>query len=271
METNPSFFDAVHQKATAFVDHARLFGIAMVGFLLISSMFRFLFGKKNQLGKAFCSAMEILCLYVLYVVLCRFGLSHKLFPTALPFLIVQEDNLRLFPVLNSSFSANAAQFLPLLMIAFLINLMNTVIPEGNRPLVWLLLRATTVVLSIGVNYVLAVALPLWLPQGVQNHAPLILLGILVLLIGLGSLKLVVGAGLFVANPLVGALYTFFFSNLIGRALARALLSAGLIAALICLMPMLGICSVNLRQINFLLLLPAMAALVLLWYGVDRIL
>lgn len=271
METNPSFFDTVHQKAAAFVDHARLFGIAMVGFLLISSMFRFLFGKRNQLGKAFCSAMELLCLYVLYIVLCRFGISHKFFPTALPFLSVLEGNLQLFPILKSSFSANATQFLPLLMIAFLINLINTVIPEGKRPLVWLLLRATTIVLSIGINYVLAVALPLWLPQGLQDNASLILLGILMLLIGLGSLKLVVGAGLFVANPLIGALYTFFFSNLIGRALARALLSAGLIAALICLMPMLGFRSVNLTQINFLLLLPATAALVLLWYGADRIL
>lgn len=261
----------LQEKSDTFLDYVLFFVIAIVGFLLVSTFFRFVFGKKNQLGKAITSAMEILCLYVICTVVYSFGLHWDLFVDPLPFITLQNDTLAIFPIIGAGFTEICAQFAKLLLIAFLVNLMNSIIPKGKNVLVWLLLRATTVVLAIGVNYVLDMALGIWLPQGIANIAPLILLAALVLLILLGSLKLIVGAALFVANPVIGALYTFFFSNFIGRALARSIITAGLITALVYLMNTLGLLTIALSTASLIALIPILLVVILLWYIVDRIL
>lgn len=263
-------FTTLEQKATTVLNYICFGAIAIVGFLLISSMFRFLFGKKNQLGKAITSAMEILCLYVICIVIYSFGLHWDIFLNPLPFISIEDGALKIFSIFNADFMEICTQFTKLLMIAFLVNLMNTIIPEGKKLLVWLLLRAATVVLAIGANYVLDVVLFMWLPQGIGQIAPLILLAALILLILLGSLKLVVGVTLFVANPIIGALYTFFFANLIGRSLARSIISAGLITALFYLMNSMGILSLVLSAASLVALIPALLIIILLWYVVDRI-
>lgn len=270
MEQVNLFFPVLQQKISTILNYITFFGIAIVGFLLISSMFRFLFGKRAQLGKAVTSAMEILCLYVICISIFCFGIHWDLFLSPLPFLSIADGCLHIFPILTAEFSLVSTHFLKLLMIAFLVNLMNSIIPEGKKLLIWLLLRATTVVLALGVNYILDILLGIWLPQGFGQSAPLILLGVLALLIALGSLKLIVGATLFVANPIIGALYTFFFSNFVGRALARSIISAGLITALVCLMNWLGILAITISSTSLIALIPVFLVIIFLWYIVDRI-
>ncbi len=263
-------FQMIHQKATTFLEYACFLVVLIIGFLLISSMFRFLFGKRAQIGKSITSAMEILCLYVLWIAIFCLGLPWDLFVEPLPFLSIKNGYFQVFSIISSDFGNTCTQFLKLLMIAFLVNLMNSIIPEGKKIVVWLFLRVITVLLAIVVNYVLDVALQMWLPQGFGQYAPLILIGVLALLIALGSLKLIVGMTLFVANPLIGALYTFFFSNLIGRALARSIISAGMITALVYCLNTLGIFTIALTFSTMVSLLPLFLIVILLWYGIDRI-
>lgn len=263
-------FHTLQQKITSTLSYICFGVIAIIGLLLVSSMIRFLFGKKHQLGKAITSAMEILFLYVICIVIYSFGLHWDIFLNPLPFVSLENGVLEILPLADADFTQICVQFAKLLMIAFLVNLMNSIIPEGKRLHVWLLLRATTVFLVVGVNYVLDTVLFMWLPQGIGQIAPLILLTALILLILLGSLKLVVGATLFVANPIIGALYTFFFSNLIGRSLARSIISAGSITALFYLMNSLGIMTIALSAASLIALLPVPLIVILLWYIVDRI-
>lgn len=258
------------QEVNSIVDYAIFFGVAIVGILLISSMFRFLFGKKAQLGKSITSAMEILCLYVICIVVYSFGLHWDIFLNPLPFVSIEEGHMQVFPILDAEYMEICSQFTKLLIIAFLVNLMNSIIPEGKKLWLWLLLRLGTVILVIFVNYGLDHMLNIWLPQGITDVAPIILLGTLILLILLGSLKMIVGVSLFVANPIIGALYTFFFSNLIGRALARSIVSAGLITALVYLLHSLGIVAMTITATSLLLLIPALIIVILIWYLVDRI-
>lgn len=241
------------------------------GFLLLSSLFRFLFGKKAQLRKAFTSAMEILCLYLIYIYAYSLELDWEIFSSPLPFLSVTENALTLLPMTSASFLNICDHLARLLLLAFPVNLINAIIPKGKKLWLWLPLRAGTVVLTLYMNYGLDLLLRAVLPQGIAAVAPLILLAVLILLILVGSLKLIVGAALCVANPVVGGLYTFFFSNLIGRALARAVLTTGLITALVYWMDRLGIGIFALSAVSLSALLPALLLLILLWYAVDRIL
>lgn len=271
MEQLHLLFASVQQKVSNIFRYIGFFGILVIGFLLISSMFRFLFGKRAQLGKAITSAIEILCLYLISIALFCFGLHGEFFISPLPFLSFEDGCLQISPIFQMPFPAICTQFLKLLMIAFLVNVMNSVIPEGKKPHIWLLLRASTVILAIGINYVLDLLLLSWLPNGFGNSAPLILIGVLFLLIALGSMKLVVGATLFVANPIIGALYTFFFSNFIGRALARSIISAGLVAGLVFLLNSLEIYTIAVSATALIALIPVYLLIVGLWYAIDRIL
>ena len=270
MEKINELFAALQDKVSTIIDYAIVFGILVVAFLLLGSMFRFLFGKMAQIGKAITSAMEILCLYMVCIVIYSFGLHWELFVNPLPFMTLDGDVLRLFPILDASFSQICTQVLQLLILAFLVNLMNSIIPEGKKLLPWLLWRIVTVALALGVNYATDGLLNQWLPEGLASIAPIVLIAVLVVLILLGSMKVLVGAALTIANPVIGVLYTFFFSNFIGRALARSILSTALITGLVVLLNSMNLVAISITTASLIASIPFLLLLVLLWYVVDRI-
>ena len=61
------------------LQYSKFLCILIFGILLISSLTRFLFGKKNQINLAMTSAMEILCVYVINVVIYALGLHLQQF------------------------------------------------------------------------------------------------------------------------------------------------------------------------------------------------
>lgn len=243
MSSLNSLVSTVQQKIDTITSHVLLGIVLIVGFLLLSSLFRFLFGKKAQIGKAFTSGMEILCLYIIYIAVYAFRLHWNVFLNPLPFTTLENGILHFFTFADTNFTAVCGEILRLLILAFLVNLMNSIIPKGKKVLTWLLLRSGTVVLALFANYMAESALSLWLPFGIATYAPMILIGVLVVLILLGSLKLLVGIALGISNPILGALYTFFFANFVGRALARAILTTTLIVALVYLLNILGLTTV----------------------------
>lgn len=270
MEQIRTLLDIIQQKVDSILDYACFFAIVIIGFLLISSMFRFLFGKRAQIGKSITSAMEIMSLYLICLIVYSFGLHYDLFLNPLPFISMEGGCMQVYPIIGAPFSEICTQIAKLLLIAFLVNLLNSIIPEGKKLWVWLMLRIITIILAVGVNYALDVALGLWLPEGIASYATMILLGVLVLLLLLGSLKLIIGLALGATNPVIGALYTFFFSNFIGRALARSILTTGLITALVYLLNSMHIMTLVITASSFVLLIPALLIVVLLWYIIDRI-
>ena len=243
MPSPDSLTSTIQQKIDSVMSHVVLGVVLIFGFLLLSSLLKLLFGKKAQIGKAITSGMEILCLYVIYIAIYAFHLHWDLFLHPLPFISLDNNTLHIFSFAGADFTTICGEILQLLILAFLVNLMNSVIPTGKHFLTWLLLRSGTILLAIFVNYMAAYVLDLWLPFEIAAYAPIILMCVLVLLILMGSLKLLVGLALGVANPIIGALYTFFFANFIGRALARAILTTALITVLVYLANILKLTSV----------------------------
>ncbi len=270
MEIITDFLSTLQEKIDIIIDYACLLGILVVGFLFLSSMLRLLFGKKAQIGKAITSAMEILCLYIICIVIFTFELDVNLFKNPLPFISMEGTTLHIFPIFSADHLRICTQVLKLLMIAFLVNLMNSVIPEGKKLWFWLLMRVITVILALGANELLEMILAIWLPQGIAQYAPLALLAVLAVLILTGSLKLIAGVALGISNPIIGALYTFFFSNFIGRALARSILTTVLITALVVLMNDMELVSISIAVSSLIGLIPFLLVAILLWYIVDRI-
>lgn len=253
------------------VQYAKFLGILVFGILLISSLSRFLFGKKAQINLAVTSAMEILCVYVVNTVVYALGLQLQHFITPLPFVTMVEDYLLIFPILSAEFTDICHHVLKLLIIAFLVNVINEFVPEGKKLLTWFFLRIITVILAVVVIYFAELALNKYLPQGFADIAPTVLLCALVALILLGSLKVFVGAALAFLDPIVAALYTFFFSNFIGRALAKAMVSTALLTALVVALNYLGIVVVHIAASALTAYIPLLLIVLVLWYIVGQIL
>ena len=144
-----AIFDTINAQKETVIAYAKFAGILVFGLLLISSLFRFIFGKKAQLNHAVSSAVEILCLYVINIVIYSLGLHWKLFLSPLPFMSIEGDYLHVMPVLSSDFSLVCGQVLKVVIIAFVVNILEAFMPKGKRLLSWYFFRLLTVVLAVG--------------------------------------------------------------------------------------------------------------------------
>ena len=263
--------ETITQIGATALQYGKFLGLLILGVLLLSSLTQLLFGKENQINLAITAAMEILCLYVINIVICALGLDYKLFLSPLPFVGMSEDYLYLFPLLSADMPVLYNHLLRLLIIAFLVNLIGGLIPQGQNLLTWTILRLITVAFSVAALYGADLLFGWYLPQGFGAYAPTVLVLSLAALIALGSLKLFVGAALAFLDPIIAALYTFFFSNFIGRALARAMVSCLLISGLLLLANWLGITALPVAAEALKGYIPLLAVVVLLWYFVGRVL
>lgn len=265
------FITTLQTQKDTVVAYARFFGILVFGLLLISSLFRFIFGKKAQLNHAVSSAVEILCLYLINIIVYSLGLHWELFLSPLPFISIEGDYLHVMPILSTDFHLVCQQILKVVIIAFLVNVLDDIMPKGKHLLSWYFFRIVTVVLAVAANYLADLLIAAFLPEAVFAMAETVLLCLLVALILLGSLKLLTGLVLAFLDPLVGALYTFFFSNFIGRQLAKALVSTALITALVVLLEKLGLCTVFIAATGLAAYIPLLAVMLILWYVIGHIL
>lgn len=261
----------LQQISVSAVQYAKFVGILIFGILFISSLTRFLFGKEAQINLAVTSAMEILCVYIINTGIFALGLQLQQFLTPLPFVTLVEDYLLIYPILSAEFTDICQHVLKLLIIAFLVNLLNEFIPKGERLITWFVLRFLTVIASVAVIYFADLALNTFLPQGFADIAPTVLLCALVALILLGSLKVFVGAAMAFLDPIIAALYTFFFSNFIGRALAKAMVSTALLTALVVALDYLEITVVHIAASALTGYIPLLLIVLALWYIVGKIL
>lgn len=271
MEAINELLVTIEQHRDEILQYLKFSGILIFGFLFISSLFRFLFGKKAQLNRAVSSAMEILGLYIINIVIYAMGLRYAFFLSPLPFVQLSGAHLRVFPILTAEFTAICDQVLKILIIAFFVNILNDVIPTGKNLLSWYFFRLLTVVLAVGANYVIDLLLGLFLPQGFTEIAPTVLMIALVALVLLGSLKLLTGLALAFLDPIVSGLYTFFFSNFIGRELARAMVTTALLTGLVALLNALEITTVYIAAAALTGYIPLLIILLVLWYIVGHIL
>ena len=265
------FFMGLEAQKHTIISYAKFLGILVFGFLLISSLFRFIFGKKAQLNHAVSSAVEILCLYVINIVIYSLGLHWELFLSPLPFISIEGDFLHVMNILNTDFHMVCEQMLKIVIIAFLVNILTDIMPKGKKLLSWYFFRLLTVVLAVGVNYVADLLISAFLPDTVFAMAETALLLLLVALILLGSLKLLTGIVLAFLDPVIGALYTFFFSNFVGRQLAKALVSTALITALVALLGYWELTTIFIAATALTAYIPLLAIMLALWYLIGHIL
>lgn len=245
-------------------------GVLLLGLLLVSTLGRFVFGKRSVLNNAVSSAIGILFIFAVSVVLKSAGVQLGQFLAPLPYASISGDSLVLFSFEGADYTVICSQVLSMIILSFLVNLVDGWLPKGKNIFSWLFFRCLTVVIALLLHLVVTGLFAAFLPEGIVTYAPTILLAILILMLLTGALKLLVGVILTSVNPLIAALYTFFFANIVGKQITKAVLTTALLTGLVVLLQHLGIGLISIASAALIAYIPFVILLVILWYIVYRV-
>ena len=240
--------------------------VFVAGLLGLGVVFKLIFGKKSDLNHAMSSAAGILVVYVLTIIVYAFqpkGLSKLLSP--LPFVTFVQDYLFILPFRGTPFETLCSQILSLILLSFVVNCVDTLLPEGENPVTWFLSRFLSVILAMGLHVAANWAISKYLPSVLVYHAPAVLLVLLLCFLLVGVFKVILGVFLTVVNPIVGGIYTFFFSNLIGRQVTKSVLSTFLICGVFYAMDRFNFLIVEIGPGALPAYLPLLPGFLIIWY------
>lgn len=240
-----------------------VFAAALLGAGLLV---RLLFGNRSDLNHSMSSSAGILTVYVLTVIIYAFqpkGLENLLSP--LPFVTFVNDYLFVLPFRGTSFETLCSQILALVILSFVVNCMDALLPEGENPFTWFLSRFLSVILAMGLHVAANWAINKYLPTLIVYHAPAVLLVILLSCLLLGVFKLILGIFLTVVNPVLGALYTFFFSSHIGKQLTKSVLSTAILCGVFYVMDRFSYLIVHISPAALPAYLPLLPGFLVIWY------
>ena len=198
-----------------------------------------------------------------------YSLSQYLSP--LPYVAFTGDYMVLFSFLGSDLPTICAEVLSMVILAFLVNLLDTIIPEGEKALSWYLLRFLTVVLAMVAHVVATWAIATFVPVSLVTWAPVILLCILIAMLFMGVLNLILGTALMTVNPILGAIYAFFFSNVIGKQITKAVLTTMILTVLAIVLEYFGYTVLYIAGAALGTYTPLLIVLLALWYLIGHIL
>lgn len=240
--------------------------------MILGIMSRVVLGKRSSLNHSLSSVMGILFVYVVTVILYIFkpwNLDVLLSP--LPFATFSDHYLIIHPITDLEFPALCEQILSLIILAFLVNLIDTLMPHGENIFSWFLLRLITVLACFGLHLLVSWAFHNYLPGILVNYAPMILLILLTFFVFSGILTLILGLVVAISNPFLGAMYSFFFSNVIGKQLSKAIFTGSILCVILFLMDKLGFVVIIISPAALLTYIPLALVTVVLWYLVGYLL
>ena len=243
--------------------------VLLLGTFLFNIFGRFVFGKRSALNNAASSAIGILFIYTISVLMRSFGNQFQSIITPLPFVSISGSDMHLFTFQGAHYTAIAAELLSMIILAFLVNLADGWLPKGKSIFSWLFFRCLTVVVGYILHIIVVGLFATYLPDGIVTYAPVILLALLILLILTGALKVIVGAFLTTVNPIIGGLYTFFFANIVGKQITKAVLTTAILTALVFALQYFGISIISITSAALMAYIPFGIVLINLWYIVYK--
>lgn len=271
MEQIKSWIESIAPDGYAMDKFLKIALLLIAGVLIIGVVGRLIFGKKSTLVKSVSSAISILFIYFITIVVHSCGVDLGFLVSPLPFISIGGDYLTIFMYHGAHYTILCDQILGMIILAFLANLTNSWLPTGKNLLSWFFFRAVSVLLAMVLHVIANALITAFLPEGLLVWAPVVLLALLIILMCVGALKLLVGAILTTVNPLIGILYTFFFANVVGKQLSRAVLTTIILSAIVVLLNYLGATVIFIASAALVAYIPFLIILLILWYIVGHLL
>ena len=245
-------------------------GVLSAFIFLLGLVGRFVCGKKSVVHGSVSSVIGILFVYALAVVIHSTGLKLNFMLSPLPFISLDGDVLHFFSFAGVNYVVICGELLDMVILAFAVNVIDRWRPVGKRLFGWFFFRALSVALGAVTFTLIMGVLNHFLPEGLLTWAPVILLGILLLSLALGALKLLVGALIATVNPMLAVLYTFFFASVLGKMVTKAILSTLVMSAIVYALNYFGIFSIFIGTGVLIAYIPLLVALLILWFIIGKV-
>lgn len=240
--------------------------------LILGVMGRVCLGKHSSLNRSLSSAIGILAIYALSVILYTYKpWSLDTLVSPLPFVRFAGEYLVIIPFQGTAFTTICSEILSLVILAFLVNLLDTFMPQGENALGWYFLRFATVILGLLLQLMANYAFQTYLPGVLVTYAPTILLVLLAAMLLMGLLNLVLSVALAAVNPIFGAMYAFFFGNAVGKQLSKAIFTAGIICCVFFLLGYFGYTVICISAASLMTYIPLALVLLILWFLIGHLL
>lgn len=246
-----------------------LFAVLSVFLLGAGLVLRIFFGEKCTVNRSISGFMAILFIYALTALIYSMQLQNVTqYLVPLPFAVFRNDLLIVSFSAYTTKSLMCSQLLSLIILGFIIHLMNFLLPSGQSFFPWLLMRLVGAVAAVAAFIAANWALNTFLPTAIAQSAPVILVTVLAVTLLVSLFNPLLCILFTAANPIIGLLYTFFFSNTIGKNLTRAVLSAALICVFFYAMEYFGLSAVYITKDAMLRYSPFAAAMLGVWFIFD---
>lgn len=263
---------AYFPRSLDFISVAKFMLYFIASSLILGVLGRVVLGKRSSLNHSLSSVMGILFVYAATVVIYTFKpWNLEILLSPLPFVTFSEEYLIVLPVTDSRFPVLCTELLSLVILAFLVNLLDTYLPKGNNIISWYLMRFITIALCMMLHLLVCWAFETYLPKFLVQYAPMILLGILLFMLLSGVLNLILGLVIATVNPFMGAMYTFFFSSVIGKQISKAVFTTAIVTGVFFLLDWFGYTVVPIAAASLLTYIPLGLILLALWYLIGHIL
>ena len=244
--------------------------VLTLGCLITGTLSRAIFGKRSVLFESASSAVGILFIYAITAVIYSIGTQYIPYTAPLPFAIITSEELILTAMTGMHYTELCAILLSMVILSFIMNITDRWLPNGKHFFVWVFWRCITVIASMLLHLTAISLMHKYLPEGILTYAPTILLGLLAIMIATGALKIVVGAILTTVNPLIGAFYTFFFANFVGRQVTKAVFTTGIVTGLFFLLEKLQVSAISILPGALIAYIPFALILLACWYGIKKL-
>ena len=245
--------------------------IAVLAIMAIGGLIRLCCGEGSILNGAFSSTIAIICIYATAILIYRYETRLNILFDALPFITVSKDYLLVFPILDVSFEILCAEIVQMLVLAFLMNLLETWLPKGKGFFSWFGFRFLAMAIALSLHYCANLLLNSVLQENALTTAPLIILGVVIVTFLLACLKLIIGGILTFIHPLLGIFYAFFFRQDIGKQLLRAMITTLFIGALVYALNALSYTAICIASVAVVTYLPVILLGLILWFVISKFL
>ena len=243
-----------------------------VASLILGILGRIVLGKRSSLNHSLSSALAVFLIYAVTIVIYTFRpWNLEIFLSPLPFVTFADDYLIILPVSDTAFSALCTEILSLIILSFLINLVDTFMPQGESIFSWYFLRFGGVVTCMALHFLVCWLFNTYLPDMLVTYAPILLLFILCFMVFSGIISLVLGVVLALSSPFLGAMYTFFFSSIVGKQVSKAIFTTTILCIVVYLLEFFGYTIICITATALVAYIPLILLLLVLWFLIGHIL
>lgn len=255
-----------------FIGTAKFMLYFTVASLILGVLGRIVLGKRSSLNHSLSSALAVFLIYAVTIVVYTFRpWNLEIFLSPLPFVTFAGDYLIILPICDTAFPALCTEILSLIILSFLINLVDTFIPRGKSIFSWYILRFLGTILCMVLHFLVCWSFDTFLPDVLVTYAPILLLFVLCFMMFSGIISLVLGMVLALSSPFLGAMYTFFFSSIIGKQVSKSIFTATIVCIVVYLMEFFGYTIICITATALVTYIPLILLLLVLWFLIGHIL